>query len=194
MPTPMRPAIAFAAALLALAAAPAQAQPRFGGPASGYFAELGLGATAFIGETQRHAAVGPTFALRGGKDLTRWFSLGALVAASTHEATVPPPPEREYFQLYTVAADARLTARTGRLAFFAEGGAGFTVISTNVLDRVGVTLPEEHVDFAYHAGGGLAWHTQNRHFSFGLAGDWWMYPTFSSSMAVDVRLYLRYTK
>ncbi len=191
----MRASLPLAVAFVLLSlAAPAAAQPRRGAPSTGYYAELGLGATGFLGETQRHAAIGPTFALRGGKDLTRWFSIGGLVATSVHEATVPPPPEQEYFQLYTVAADARLTARIRRLALFAEGGAGFTAISTNVLDRVGVTLPEEHLGFGYHAGGGLAWHTQNRHFSIGLAGDWWMIPTFASSMAIDVRLYLRYTK
>jgi hypothetical protein len=186
-------AITLAVALVGLAA-PAAAQPRRGSPSSGYFAELGLGATGFLGETQRHAAIGPTFAFRGGKDLTRWFSVGGLIATSVHEATVPPPPEQEYFQLYTLAGDARLTVRTGRLALFAEGGAGFTVISTNVLDRVGVTTPEEHTGFGYHAGGGVAWHTQNRHFSVGLAADWWMVPSFAASMAVDARLYLRYTK
>jgi hypothetical protein len=183
-------------AALAVVSIPAVAgaQPRPGRPSWGWFAEAGLGATGFLGETQRHAAIGPTFGVRAGKDLTSWFAVGGLVATSMHEATVPPPPEQEYFQLYTLAADARFTVRPGRVALFVEGGLGVAFINTNVLDRVQVTLPDEHVTLVYHAGGGMAWHTRNRHFSIGLAGDWAMYPGFEGAQAVAVRLYLRYTK
>ena len=95
-------------------------------PASkGWFAEGGLGAVNFLPpRASSAAAVGPALGVRVGRDLFSWFSVGIQIAASSHEATLPPPPEGEWFQLYRAAADARLTGRIDRLALFAEGGAG----------------------------------------------------------------------
>jgi hypothetical protein len=181
------------ATLLVVSSENAEAQVQHGKPSHGYFAEMDLGVTGFLGETQRYAAPGPAFGIRAGRDIFRWFSLGLQLASSTHEATVPPPPEQEYFQLYHLGVDARLTVRFGRLAMFAEGGAGLAFISTNVLDRVAIT-DSEVFSPSFTAGGGLAWHTVNRHFSFGLAGDYTLLPDFDATQAVQVRLYLRYTK
>lgn len=172
----------------------AEAQPAMGQPAWGLYAELDAGATQFVGETQRFAALGPTFGIRVGKDITSWFAAGGVLATSMHEATVPPPPEDEYFQLYTLGAEARFTARLGRLALFAEAGAGLAYISTNVLERVAVTDPDERWTVVWRSGGGAAWHTRNRHFSLGLAADFALYPSYDSTTAIGARLYLRYTK
>lgn len=179
-----------AIAFVTLLPATGVAKPRY---SQGLYAEGGLGGTGFLGTTGSYAAPGPAFGVRMGTDLTSWFSLGGLVFGSTHEATVPPPPEREYFQLYHLAADARLTVRVRRIALFAEGSVGAGFISTNVLDNVGVT-PDGHSSIAFTAGGGLDYHTMNRHFSFGVGADWTMYPSFDASQSVTVRLYLRYTR
>lgn len=180
-------------ALLALPSA-ASAQAQMGKPSHGLYAQLDAGATSFLGETQRYAAIGPTFGVRLGKDLTRWLAVGGVVTTSMHEATVPPPPEEEYFQLYQFGGEARLTVRIGRLSLFAEGGASVAYINTNILERVAVTDPDERWSLVWHSGGGMAWHTRNRHFSVGVAGEWQMYPGFDGSMAVGGRIYLRYTK
>lgn len=172
----------------------AAAQARMGKPSHGLYAELDAGATSFIGETQRYAALGPTFGIRAGKDLTRWFALGAVLTSSTHEATVPPPPEDEYFQLYRGGAELRFTARIGRAALFAEGGASLAYINTNILERVDVTAPDERWSLVWTGGAGFAWYTRNRHFSLGVAGEWAMYTSYESTMAVGGRVYLRYTK
>jgi hypothetical protein len=173
-----------------LLAAPAQAA-RY---SKGVYAEMGLGGTGFLARAGGYAAPGPSFALRGGYDLFSWFSLGGRLESSMHEATVPPPPEEEYFQLYHLAADGRITARIRRVALFAEGGLGLAIVNTNVLDNVGVTAPDEHLTPAFSAGGGVDYHTQNRHFSVGLAADWTVYPVFDSAQSITVRLYLRYTR
>lgn len=172
----------------------ALAQARAGKPSHGFYVELDAGATSFIGETERYAAVGPTLGVRVGRDLTRWFSLGGVASSTTHEATVPPPPEDEYFQLYRVGAELRFTARLGRVSLFAEGGPSVSYLSTNILERVEVTSPDERWSLVWTGGAGLAWHTRNRHFSVGLAGEWAMFTSYDGSMSVGGRLYLRYTK
>jgi hypothetical protein len=159
----------------------------------GPYAEAGIGATSFLGEGADHAAIGPSFAVRLGYDVFSWFSLGIRVDASSHEATVPPPPEGEYFQLYTGAAEGRLGFSIGRVGVFADGGIGGALISTNVLQKVAVLDPGEELTIVFNAGGGLEYQLQNRHYAFGLAAHWTMLPAFDSLQSVTYRGYLRYT-
>ncbi len=162
--------------------------------AHGYYAEAGLGTGFFLGEAGKYIAPGPSFALRSGYDLWSWLSVGGRFSGGIHEGDVPPPPEREYLQLIEGAAEGRLTLRIRRVALFAEGSLGFGYITTNLLDRVGVTTPDNYLSPAFSAGGGIDYHTQNRHFSFGLTGDYSVFPSFSSAQSVSLRLYLRYTR
>jgi hypothetical protein len=179
------------ALLLVAAPSPARAQNYY---SSGIYAEMELGATSFLGETGGYIAPGPALGVRAGYDLFSWFSVGGIVLASTHEATVPPPPDEEYFQLYTVGADGRLTLRAGRIAVFGEGALALAAVSTNVLDKVDITGPDNRIGTVLVVGGGIDYHIQNRHFSVGLAADWALYPDFAASQSVTGRLYLRYTK
>jgi hypothetical protein len=163
-------------------------------PASrGVYAEGGLGMTGFIGPAQAHARPGPTMNIRVGYDLWSWLSIGIHAAASNHEATVPPPPEGEWFQLYRGGAEGRMGFRVNRVAFFAEGDLGGAYISSNVLGKVGVTDPGESFAVQFSAGGGIEYQIANRHYAFGLAGDWWLIPQFDALTGLDIRLYLRYT-
>jgi opacity protein-like surface antigen len=192
MPTNPRATLlcgALAAAAVAAAAAPAQARPA----SQGYYAEAGIGATAFLGPKAHYSEVGPVLELRAGYDLFSWFSLGLRLGASTHEATVPPPPEGEHFQLYTGSAEAKLQYRYGRIGFFLDGGVGVSRISTNVLAKVGVLDPAEDYTINFAAGGGLEYQLANRHHAFGLGGQWMTLPEFDSMSSVSVRAYLRYT-
>ena len=171
--------------------APSLAEAR---PASrGLFTEAGLGAVGFLGPHQPDAAIGPALAVRVGYDLFTWFSVGVHLGASSHEATVPPPPEGEWFQLYRGHADGRLGFRVDELAFFVEGGLGGALISSNVLGKVGVTDPGETFGIAFNAGGGLEYQIENRHYAFGVAGDWWLVPDFDALTGIEARVYLRYT-
>ena len=186
------PALAAALGLAALASVPAAA--RADRPASkGFYAEAGLGATAYLGEARSHAAPGPKMSIRVGYDLWSWLSLGLALDAASQEATVPPPPEGEWLQLYTARADGRLGVRVDALAIFAEGGAGAGYISSNILEKVMVLEPGERFTPIFTAGGGLEYQLQNRHYAFGLAADYWMAPAFDALQGIEGRLYLRYT-
>jgi hypothetical protein len=184
----------FAFVALALGSTLAASTTAVARPAStGWFAEGGLGAVAFLPRAASDASVGPTLDLRIGRDLFSWLSIGVDLAASSHEATVPPPPEGEWFQLYRGSADARLCGRFDRIAAFVEGGAGLAMISSNVLGKVMITDPGERFSIAFHGGVGVQYQLENRHYAIGLAADGFLLPQFAAIRAIDSRLYLRYT-
>ena len=172
-----------------LASSPALARPA----SRGWYAEGGLGAVTFLPSASKSADPGPAINLRVGRDLFSFFSLGVSLAASSHEATVPAPPEGEWFQIYRGSADARIGGRFDRIAIFVEGGAGLAMISSNVLGKVMITEPGENFSIAFHAGAGLEYQIANRHYAFGLAVDGFLLPQFDAVRAIDSRLYLRYT-
>jgi hypothetical protein len=163
-------------------------------PAStGTFVEAGLGATAYVGSASSYSSVGPTLVMRLGRDLFSWLSVGAYLGASIHEATVPPPPEGEYYQLYRGGGEARLGGRFDKLALFVEGGAGVAMISTNVLGKVMITEPGERFSLTFHGGAGAEYQVENRHYAFGMAVDGWLLTQFDAATAVEGRVYMRYT-
>jgi hypothetical protein len=172
----------------------ATASPAFARPASkGWYAEGGLGAVVFLPKASSSADPGPALNIRIGRDLFPWLSLGANIAASSHQATVPAPPEGEWFQMYRASGDARIGGLINRVAIFVEGGAGFAMISSNILNKVMITEPGEKFSIAFHAGGGLEYQIENRHYAFGLAADAFLLPQFDAIRALDSRVYLRYT-
>ncbi len=160
---------------------------------TGFFAEGGLGAVAFLPKTSKDAAVGPEISLRMGRDLFSFLSLGIYAAASSHEATLPPPPTGQFFQLYRGGIDARLGGRFERIALFLEGGAGAAMISSNVLEKVKITDPGERFSITFHGGAGIEYQLENRHYAVGLGVDAFLIPQFANIKAIDSRLYLRYT-
>ncbi|MEZ4359929.1 MAG: hypothetical protein R3B48_07085 [Kofleriaceae bacterium] len=180
---------AFLAVAVLLAPSVAAARPA----STGFFVEGGLGATAYVGAKSSYSGVGPTMVLRVGRDLSSWLSVGGYLGASVHEATVPPPPTGEYYQLYRGGGDARLGGRLDRLAFFLEGGGGVALISTNVLGKVNVTEPGERFSLAFHGGAGAEYQIENRHYAVGLALDGWLLTQFDAAAALESRVYLRYT-
>jgi hypothetical protein len=161
--------------------------------ATGWFAEGGLGAVAFLPKASHDADVGPALDIRIGRDLFAWLSVGISLAASSHQATVPPPPEGEWFQIYRGGGDVRIGGRLDRLAGFVEGGAGIAMISSNILGKVMITDPGEKFSIAFHAGAGIEYQLENRHYAAGLAADGFLLPQFAAIRAIDTRLFLRYT-
>jgi hypothetical protein len=187
------------AAVVAPSLAPSLAPILGGGiadarPAStGFFAEGGLGATGLLGSAKNDAKVGPTIDIRIGRDLWSWLSVGVDLNATTHEATVPPPPVDQYFQLYRGALDVRLGGRFDRLALFVEGGAGVGMISSNILGKVMITDPGERFSLALHGGAGFEYQLENRHYAVGMAGTYVTMPQFASLASAGGRVFLRYT-
>jgi opacity protein-like surface antigen len=163
-------------------------------PAStGWYAEGGLGAVGFLPRASSDAAIGPALAIRIGRDLFSFLSFGIHVAASSHEATVPAPPEGEWFQLYRGGAELRIGGRFDRLALFIQGGAGVAMISSNVLGKVMITEPGESFSILFQAGAGFEYQLENRHYAIGLAADAFVMPQFDAIRAIDGRAFLRYT-
>lgn len=165
-------------------------------PAStGWYAEGGVGAVAYLpaADAADSAAVGPAIDVRIGRDLASWVSIGIDVAASSHEATVPAPPDGEWFQLYRGGADIRLGGRLDRIAFFLEGGVGAAIISSNILGKVMITEPDETISLCVTAGGGLEYQLENRHYAIGLGANAFLLPQFAGMTGIASRLYLRYT-
>lgn len=181
--------LAASAAALMAGAGPALARPASTGP----YAEASLGGVRFIGTESNDAATGLASGIRFGLDLFSWFSVGARVGLSTHEATVPAPPVGEYFQVYHAAAEARLALRLEWLELFVDGSVGGAMMSTNILEKVDVLDPGEKYASYVSAGGGLEYQLQNRHYAFGLGGEWAMMPGFARAQTVGGRAYLRYT-
>jgi hypothetical protein len=173
----------------ALACGTAEARPA----STGFFAEGGIGAVAFLPSTSKSADVGPALVLRVGRDVFSFLSLGGYVAMSSHEATVPPPPSDQWFQLYRAGADARVGGLIDHVALFVEGGLGGSMISSNVLEKVMVTKPGKSFSVTFHGGAGLEYQLENRHYAVGLAADAFLEPQFSNMKALESRLYLRYT-
>ncbi len=185
-----------AAAFLALGLAAATAGPAVAEPraaSTGPYAEGSVGAAAFLGDGGQYSRPGPAFGLRAGLDLFSWLSLGGRLELQNHEADVPPPPEGEYFQLYTGAAEARLGVRFARFALFADGALGLARLSTNVLAKVDLIEPGERWSPLLSVGGGLEYQLQNRHYGLGLAGQYTILSAFESMQSVGARAYLRYT-
>jgi opacity protein-like surface antigen len=183
--------VRFAVVSAALAALSGAASAR---PAStGWFAEGGIGALEFLPDTSHYAKLGPSLSVRIGRDLFSWLSIGIELAASSHEATVPPPPVGEWFQLYRGCGDARIAGSFNRFGVFVEGGAGVAMISSNVLGQVMITDPGETLSIAFQAGAGIEYQLENRHYAVGVAADGFLLPQFGAIRAVDSRFYLRYT-
>jgi hypothetical protein len=160
---------------------------------TGFLAEGGLGAVAFTPKVGKDAAPGPEIELRLGRDLLSWLSLDAFGAASMHQATLPPPPDGQYFQLYRFGGDARVNLRFNAVSIFIEGGAGAAMMSSNVLEPVMITKPGQQLSIQFHGGFGLEYQLENRHFGVGLGVDGFLAPQFAEMKAIASRLYLRYT-
>jgi hypothetical protein len=160
---------------------------------TGFLAEGGLGAVAFLPKVSKDAAVGPELELRVGRDLFSWFSLDLFAAASTHEATLPPPPTGQYFQLYRGGVDGRLALRFNAIGIFVEGGVGAAMVSSNVLEPVMITSPGQRFSIQFHGGVGVEYQLENRHYGIGIAADGFLVPQFGEMKAIASRLYLRYT-
>lgn len=171
------------------------APPPFPNPkkfARGFFAAGEVGAMMFFGRTGRFAAPGFHLGARLGYDVLRWLAVQARVAGATMDATLPPPTVGQTFQTYVYDAEVRLSVQIRRWQLFAEAGAGLGQLSSNVLDRVQVTEGQQ-LSLAVVAGGGVDFHTLNRHFSLGVDANYLYLHHFSQTHGLTIDAYLKYT-
>ena len=140
--------------------------------AKGPFASGEVGTLVFSARAGKYAEPGVAFGVRLGYDLFRWLDVQAHVlgaelrrldAAAAVRSVVPDLPLRR--RGASQAADPPLPAlRRGRRG----AGAGLDQRA-----RAGRRHPRQRTSrFAVVAGGGLDYHTLNRHFSVGLGADY----------------------
>lgn len=190
------------AAAATMGARPAAAQvisetapPKFPDPkkfARGFFAQGELGALVFVGQAGKSAGPGAAFGVRLGYDILRWLSVQAHLMGASAEAKVAGPREGQSFQTLVYGAEAHLQAQIRRFGLYAEAGAACAQIASNVLDQTGITT-DGHFSLAVVAGGGLDYHTLNRHFSFGVGADYLWLANFDKSHAISAQAFLKYT-
>lgn len=172
-----------------------QAPPRFPDPkkfARGFYAQGEIGALTYLGKAGKYAGPGAAFGVRLGYDVLRWLSVQAHVLGATAEATIPGPNQGQAFQTLVYGGEAHFQAQIRRFGLFAEAGAACAQIASNVLDDAGVTNGN-HFSLAVVAGGGLDYHTLNRHFSFGVSADYLWLANFDKSHAISAQAFLKYT-
>jgi hypothetical protein len=161
--------------------------------AKGPFAEGEIGTLVYLARAGKNTDPGVAFGVRLGYDLFRWLDVQAHVMGASSDASLPPPTIGQSFQTYLYAGEVRLKLQIHRFQLFAEGGAGLAQVSTNVLAQVGVTHGSNFT-FSVVGGGGLDYHTLNRHFSVGLGADYLWLSTFTGGHALTAQVYLRYTR
>jgi hypothetical protein len=161
--------------------------------AKGPFASGEVGTLVFLGPIGKYAEPGVAFGVRLGYDLFRWLDVQAHVMGASSDAKLPPPTVGQSFQTYLYAGEVRLKLQIHRVQLFAEGGAALAELSTNVLQQVGITRGSEF-SFAVVAGGGVDYHTLNRHFSVGVGGDYVWMSQFTGAHSLSLDVYLRYTR
>ncbi len=185
------PALALSALVGIAAPGAANAEDR---PVSvGPYAQMRIGGQKAVGQTKRRTNEGPKFALHVGTDLFSWLSVGGRLDVASHQVVLPRPPSGEYTQFYSASGEARLSIPIGRVALFAEGQLGYAMVSTNVLETVDILEPGQQFSPVVGAGGGLEYQLQNRHYAFGLGGNWNMMTAFARMHTVTVAAHLRYT-
>jgi hypothetical protein len=161
--------------------------------AKGPFASGEVGTLVYLGRAGKYAQPGVAFGVRLGYDLFRWLDVQAHILGASSDASTPPPQFGQSFQTYLYAGEVRLKLQIHRFQLFAEGGAALAQVSTNVLEQVGVTHGSNFT-FAVVTGGGLDYHTLNRHFSVGLGADYVWLASFTGGHALSADVYLRYTR
>ncbi len=159
----------------------------------GPYAQADMGAQQMVAKAARLSNTSPSFALHVGTDLFSWLSVGGRLDLASHEIILDGPPQGEFTQFYGGAGEARLSLSISRIAIYAEGSLGYSMVSTNLLETVNVLEPGERFSPTIGAGGGLEYQLQNRHYSLGVGGHWTAYPEFARISIVSAAAHLRYT-
>lgn len=162
--------------------------------ATGWFAEGELGAVHFLGPAGGPLSTGVAVGARVGYDLQRWFSVAVHALGSTHAGNVAGAPQSDQLmQFYALTTELKLTYTFRQVSLLVLGSAGLGRVSTNLLETVGATAVGVRSSFAAGGGGGVEYHTLNRHLSVGLLVTYLHLTGFGSSGALAPTALLRYT-
>ncbi|HJZ86448.1 MAG TPA: outer membrane beta-barrel protein [Polyangia bacterium] len=172
--------------------------PPFPDPAKfshGLYAEGEVGAVSFLGRAGDKMSTGVAVGARLGYEVFRWFAIQLHALGSTHQGSFENMPEAgQLMQLYQMTAEGKLTLTYRRVSVFGAGGGGIVRMSSNLLATVGLLKdPTSLNSVAFGGGGGIDWHTLNRHFSLGAQIGFLLLADVRESGLLSTTLYLRYT-
>jgi hypothetical protein len=178
--------------------------PPFPDPAKfahGFYTDGEIGAVTFVGKAGDKLGTGIALGARLGYDLLRFVALQLHVLGSTHQGSFPGTPENDQLlQVYQGTAELKLTFTLRQLSIYGYGAGGLARMSSNLLATAGLmgspgqnpaTVSQNSTVIG--GGGGLDWHTLNRHFSLGLNVGYVQLADVSASGALATTVYLRYT-
>jgi hypothetical protein len=131
--------------------------------------------------------------VRLGYDILRWLSVQGHVLGSAGSVNLPGPEHGQSYETLVYGGEVHLQAQIRRVGLFAEGGVACAQIPTNVLDEAGIT-GGHHFSLAAIGGGGIDFHTLNRHFSFGASVDYLWMEKFDKSSALSAQAFIKYTR
>jgi hypothetical protein len=161
----------------------------------GLFLEGQLGVSTFGGDAREVSRAGPRLAIALGYELTRWFSLLLAIDGSMHQTRNRPPPAHTSFELVSAVVAARFSVPfRARYALWAEGLAGVSWSSGDVLRALGFADAFKP-GLAYGGELGFDWHMRSRHHSLGVLGGARLLPNLARddlSLSGYGSAYLRY--
>jgi hypothetical protein len=161
--------------------------------ARGLYADAEVGTLLFVGEARPHIGPGVALGVRLGYDLQRWVAVQLHAFGSTHTTRFAAAPQAgQLLQIYQGTAELKLSAHFGQLAASASGGVGLARLSTNLLGTAGLTEPDVRSTAVVLGGLAADYHTQSRHFSFGLGASFARYERLFTAGAIAVTANARY--
>jgi hypothetical protein len=160
----------------------------------GLYGEAELGTMIFIGEAGSQLGPGAALGARLGYDLLPFAAVQLHAFGSTHTTRFDGTPQGgQLLQLYQGTAEGKLGMRFGQFGVAAIGGAGLARLSTNLLGTTGLTAPDVKNTLVFLGGLSADYHTQSRHFSFGLNGSFSKYQKLLTTGAITATACARYT-
>jgi hypothetical protein len=160
----------------------------------GLYGEAELGTMIFLGEAGQDVGPGAALGARLGYDFLPFAAVQLHAFGSTHTTRFDGTPQAgQLLQLYQGTAEARLGWRFGQVGAAVVGGAGLARLSTNLLGTAGLTAPDVKNTPVFLGALAVDYHTQSRHFAFGLTGGFSKYQKLFTTGAITATVYAHYT-
>jgi hypothetical protein len=160
----------------------------------GLYGEAELGTMIFLGEAGSQIGPGAALGARLGYDLLPFAAVQLHAFGSSHTTRFEGTPQGgQLLQLYQGTAEGKLGWRFGQVGVAAVGGAGLARLSTNLLGTTGLTAPDVKNTLVFLGALAVDYHTQSRHFSFGVTGGFSKYQKLLTTGAITATAYARYT-
>jgi hypothetical protein len=158
---------------------------------TGFFVEGSTGPMVPLGPTFEVLSPGFSLSARLGYEIRRWVALqlhGTGAVSKYDDGVIHDELLQQYF--YTGEVRFGIPIRRFLIAF--QGGAGLWQTNNNLLQIAGIADDNTLFGFAWDAGGGLDYHSLNRHFSAGILATFIGMPELQNAGSLTIHLYIRY--